>query len=24
VIRSKYIGPQDWADPQIRALLKSL
>jgi hypothetical protein len=24
VIRSKYIGPQDWSDPQIRALLKSL
>jgi peroxiredoxin len=24
VIRSKYIGPQDWSDPQIRAMLKSL
>jgi len=24
VIRSKYVGPQDWADPAIRAFLKSL
>jgi len=24
VIRSKYIGTQDWSDPEIRAYLKSL
>ena len=24
VIRSKYIGPQDWSDPEIRAFLKTL
>lgn len=24
VIRSKFIGAQDWADPEIRALIKSL
>jgi peroxiredoxin len=24
VIRSKYIGPQDWSDPAIRAFLKTL
>lgn len=24
VIRSKFIGAQDWSDPEIRALLKSL
>ena len=24
VIRSKYVGPQDWSDPEIRAFLKSL
>lgn len=23
-IRSKYIGAQDWSDPEIRAFLKSL
>jgi hypothetical protein len=24
VIRSKYIGAQDWSSPEIRAFLKSL
>jgi len=24
IIRSKFIGAQDWSDPQIRALIKSL
>jgi thiol-disulfide isomerase/thioredoxin len=24
VIRSKYIGAQDWSDPEIRALIQSL
>jgi peroxiredoxin len=24
VIRSKYVGPQDWSDPEIRAFLKTL
>lgn len=24
VIRSKYVGPQDWNDPEIRAFLNSL
>ena len=24
VIRSKYVGPQDWSDPEIRAFLRSL
>jgi len=24
VIRSKYIGAQDWSDPQFRSFLKSL
>jgi cytochrome c biogenesis protein CcmG, thiol:disulfide interchange protein DsbE len=24
IIRSKYIGPQDWSNPEIRALLKAL
>ncbi len=24
MIRSKFIGPQDWSDPEIRALIKSL
>lgn len=24
IIRSKFIGAQDWSDPEIRALLKSL
>jgi cytochrome c biogenesis protein CcmG, thiol:disulfide interchange protein DsbE len=24
MIRSKFIGAQDWADPEIRALIKSL
>ena len=24
VIRSKFIGPQDWSNPEIRDLLKSL
>jgi cytochrome c biogenesis protein CcmG, thiol:disulfide interchange protein DsbE len=24
IIRSKFVGPQDWSDPEIRAFLKSL
>ena len=24
IIRSKFVGAQDWSDPEIRALLKSL
>ncbi len=24
IIRSKFIGAQDWSDPEIRAMLKSL